>query len=82
MKSGRAPCSDEVFVVAWEKANSLAEVAKMCGYRNKYTASNRATRLRHRGVRLRPFQSGGLPGHPGPSRRLNWLAKRARKDAK
>lgn len=77
----KAPCTDEVFVVAWEGSSSLAQVAEVCGYPNPRVASNRAARLRRRGVLLRPFMRGGASGHRGGRKpKLNYLARRAREE--
>jgi hypothetical protein len=81
--------SDETFVMAWEAAGSLAEVARLCGYTTKFgprVCSNRAARLRRRGVRLRPFRRGGGEGHAhgphsGRVRKLNLMAARAAREA-
>lgn len=70
-KNTTPPCSDEAFVLAWESCNSVAEVVAVCGYSSPNVATNRAARLRARGVRLRSFQ-----GRKNV-RKLQWLARRA-----
>lgn len=77
-----APCTDEMFVVAWERASCLAQAAQLAGYTGKgaaKVASNRATRLRAMGVPLRQFKRGGALGHV---EKLKWLAKRAAEAAR
>jgi len=78
------PCSDEMFVVAWEKAETLDEAARLAGYTGpsaKKVTSARAGRLRSLGVRLAPFRRGNGGGHVGGKTRvskLNWMAEKAR----
>lgn len=76
----KPPCSDEMFVVAWEKATTLEEAARIAGYVGPSAAqiaSQRATRLRRRGVELRTFKSGAGGGRRDVEK-LNWLAARTR----
>lgn len=84
----KAPCSDEMFVVAWEKAETLAEAARLAGYEGKSArkvASARAARLCALGVKLAPFRRGAGGGHVGQGKarvdKLNWMADKARRAA-
>ena len=80
----KAPCSDEVFVVSWEKASTLTEAARVAGYVGRYAtkiASRRAARLRTRGVVLRRFVTSSADGRQSTVQKLNWMAERARSEA-
>jgi hypothetical protein len=78
-----APCTEEAFVVAWEAGKTLAEAAMLAGYtgpNGSRIASERARRMRQRGVKLRAFTPG--PTATQKRRKLSWMAARARKEAR
>jgi hypothetical protein len=82
MASKTPRISDVEFVSIWQQSESLRQAAALCGYASRYgegVASNRARRLRARGVRLKRFDGGPTKGDV---RRLNLVVSRveARRD--
>jgi len=75
MASKTPKISDAEFVALWQQSRSLCEIAALAGYATpsgNRVASNRAARLRERGVRLRRMNGTT----PGDVRRLNLVARR------
>lgn len=76
MASGKAPVSDEEFVVIWQKSKYTAQVAQLCGYtspRARVVVSNRAGRLRAAGVPLKRLRARKALN----VKKLAWMAERA-----
>lgn len=70
-----APVGDSEFVVIWQRAASLDDVVRLCGYTSKKAktiAGQRAKRLREMGVELRNFHS-----RRPSAEKLRWFAERA-----
>jgi hypothetical protein len=77
MASKNPRVSDAQFVSIWQESESLGQATALCGYTSRYAegvVSNRARRLRARGVRLKRFDGGPTPGD---EKRLNAIAERA-----
>lgn len=70
----RSKCGDEVFVVAWQKADTIKEAAEVTGYTTDERGTNacrtRARYLRKLGVPLKKINGK-------PLQKLKFLARRA-----